>query len=333
MKSKFMVKYVDKFFSNLATEEAELANVPGAVLPKDDSPTRFEIIREKVKLGDDTKSPKVIPVLPKMMLGVNKTIKSLNENPSHPKTKIDDHLLRELEEYVFSLGASSIGYTRLPSQWVFKNKAALHPNVMVLSMKMNREAINTAPSNEAEYTVLATYRDLGIIGNRVADFLRKHGFSVQAGHPLNGQTLYPPLAQLAGLGQLAYSGLIITPEFGPCVRLSALYTSIENLPFNEGNEHAWIEKYCASCGLCIKQCPAEAIYAEPIRCSNGRITYIDNDKCFPYFHYNHGCSVCIKVCPFNHVPYEQLKERRQHMHWEIGKGTNAYEKRTHYWKW
>lgn len=312
MKSKFMVKFVDKFFASMAVQEAELAEVPGAVRPTKNSPTRFEIIREKVKLGDDTKSPKVIPILPKMMVGVNKTIKSLKQNPLQPKTKIDDQLLQELEKYVFSQGASSIGYTKLPPQWVFKNKAALHPNVIVLSMKMDREAINSAPSNETEFTVLATYRDLGIIGNKTAYFLRKRGFSVQAGHPLNGQTLYPPLAQLAGLGQLAYSGLIITPEFGPCVRLSALYTSIENLPFNEGNKHTWVEDYCASCGLCIKKCPAEAIYTEPIRHGHGQITFVDNDKCFPYFHYNHGCSVCIKVCPFNHLPYERLKENKRH---------------------
>jgi ferredoxin len=314
MNSKFIVMFVDKFFSNMAKQEAALAEVPGAVCPNEDSPVRFEIIQNKVKLGGDTKQPDVIPILVKMMLGVNQTIKSLKENPVQPKTKIDDQLLRELEEYVISLGACSIGYTQLPTQWVFQNKAALHPNVIVLTMKMDRERINTSPSPEAEYTVLATYRDLGIITNKAADFLRKNEFSVQAGHPLNGQTLYPPLAQLAGLGQLAYSGLIITPEFGPCVRLSALYTSIENLPFNDGNEHTWIEDYCASCGLCVKKCPVEAIYAEPIRHESGQITYVNNDKCFPFFHYNHGCSVCIKVCPFNHLPYEQLKENKLHTH-------------------
>ncbi len=314
MNSKFLVKFIDKFFSNMAAQEAELAEVPGAVCPNDYSPVRFEIIQKKVKLGGDTKQPKVIPILMKMMLGVNHTIKSLKENPVQPKTKIDDQFLRELEEYVISLDACSIGYTRLPAQWVFQNKAALHPNVIVLTMKMDRERINTSPSPEAEYTVLATYRDLGIVANKAADFLRKHGFSVQAGHPLNGQTLYPPLAQLAGLGQLAYSGLIITPEHGPCVRLAALYTSIENLPFNDGNDHGWITDYCASCGLCIKKCPADAIYEEPIRYEHGQITYVDNDKCFPYFHYNHGCSVCIKVCPFNHIPYEKLKEKKLHTH-------------------
>ena len=317
MKSTFMVRFVNRFFSNMAVQEAELAKVPGAVQPNAYSPLRFEIIQEKFKLGDDTKNPKVIPVLAKMMSGVNRSIKSIKDNPTQPKTHIAEHLLCEFENYVISLGACSIGYTHLPAQWVFQNKAALFPNVIVLTMKMDRERINTSPSQEAEYTVLATYRDLGIITNKAVEFLRKHGFSVQAGHPLNGQTLYPPLAQLAGLGQLAYSGLIITPEFGPCVRLSALYTSIENLPFNGGNEHAWIEDYCASCGVCVRKCPAGAIYSEPIRHEHGQITYVDNEKCFPYFHYNHGCSVCIKVCPFNHVPYDKLKEKKMHMNEDI----------------
>ena len=309
MKSKFFVKFGNKFFSDMAAQEAAQEEVPGAVCPNDDSPVRFEIIQEKLKRGDDTKQPRIIPIMLKMMVGVNRTIKSIKDNPIQPKTKFDEQLLHELEEYVISLGASSIGYTKLPSQWVFQNKAVLHPNVIMLTMKMDRDRINTAPSPDGEYTVMTTYRDLGIIANKATDFLRKHGFSAQAGHPLNGQTLYPPLAQLAGLGQLAYSGLIITPEHGPCVRLSAIYTSIENLPFNEGNEHTWVEDFCAACRLCIKKCPAEAIYPEPIRHESGQITYVDNDKCFPYFHYNHGCSVCIKVCPFNNTPYEILKEK------------------------
>jgi epoxyqueuosine reductase QueG len=252
----------------------------------------------------------VIPTVVKLI----KTMTSLEDNPRAPRSDISPDELDQLEATIRDMGASSIGYTRLPRQWVFQDKAVLHPNVIVLIMKMDRERINMAPHAETEYTVMTTYRDLGIIANKATDFLRKQGFSVQAGHPLNGQTLYPPLAELAGLGQLAYSGLIITPEYGPCVRLAALYTSIENLPFNEGNEHAWVTDYCDSCKLCIKKCPADAIYEEPIRHEHGQITYVDNDKCFPYFHYNHGCSVCIAVCPFNHAPYERLKE--------IGKYTN-----------
>lgn len=317
MKNNLPVKFADKFFSDMAVQEAELAKVPGAVRPNDESPVRFEIIREKLKRGDDTKTLRIIPILAKMMLGVNRSIKSIKTNPLEPKTQIDEQTLQKLEEYVFALGANSIGYTHLPEQWVFQDKAALHPNVIVLTMKMDRKRINMAPHIETEYTVMTTYRDLGIIANKTADFLRSYDFSAHAGHPLNGQTLYPPLTQMAGLGQLSHSGLIITPEYGPCVRISAIYTSIENLPFNESNEHAWVDEYCASCKLCVKKCPADAIYAEPIRHDSGQITYVDNDKCFPYFHYNHGCSVCIKICPFNNVPYMKLKANKRYSPNEI----------------
>ena len=103
------------------------------------------------------------------------------------------------------------------------------------------------------------------------------------------------------------SGLIITPEHGPRVRLAAVLTNIENLPFGTHNAHAWIEDFCAQCGVCIRECPPQAIYDEPLRHKTGRITCVDNDRCFPYFSDYHGCSVCIKVCPFNNTSYDKIK--------------------------
>jgi epoxyqueuosine reductase QueG len=126
-----------------------------------------------------------------------------------------------------------------------------------------------------------------------------------------GPALYPPLAQLAGLGWLGTSGLMITPEHGPRVRLAAVFTSIENLPFGTQNEHAWVEDFCAQCGVCIRECPPQAIYPEPHHHETGRITCVDNERCFPYFSDYHGCSVCIKVCPFNSTSYDTIKARFQ----------------------
>jgi epoxyqueuosine reductase QueG len=73
------------------------------------------------------------------------------------------------------------------------------------------------------------------------------------------------LTQMAGLGWLSASGLIVTPEHGPRVRLAAVFTNIENLPFSTHNDHAWVEDFCAECRICIRQCPAEAILPEPTR--------------------------------------------------------------------
>ena len=76
---------------------------------------------------------------------------------------------------------------------------------------------------------------------------------------LGGITDYTHLAELAGFGAIGYHGLLITPEFGPRVRLAAVFTSIEDLPSTATDEHAWIEDFCRECVKCVRQCPPQAI--------------------------------------------------------------------------
>jgi epoxyqueuosine reductase QueG len=202
---------------------------------------------------------------------------------------------------------SSVGYTRVPERWIFQGKAILHLHAIVLTMKMDKARIDTAPSPAGARTVFEIYSKLGIAANKVATYLRRRGYSAEAAHPLMGPALYPPLAQMAGLGWLGFSGLIITPEHGPCVRLAAVLTNIENLPHSPHNDHAWVQDFCAICGLCVRECPARAILAEPVQEESGQITCVDTDRCFPYFSDYYGCSVCIKVCPFNQAGYEKIR--------------------------
>ena len=295
--------------SNLRELELRVTEMPGAHCGTDDSPVRFELMEETKKRGrGGPGGARSMEIMAPTTLGILKSLRSLNKNPSQPKTNAPPELFADLEAYLLGLGASSVGYTRVPERWIFQNKAILYTNAIVMTMEMDKRRIDTAPSEEALETVLETYRDLGRIANKGTDYLRKRGYSAQADHPLGGQALYPPLAQLAGLGWLGALGLIITPEHGPRVRLAAIYTSIENLPFfSAENEHQWVEEYCAICHVCIHKCPVQAIMPEPQRHENGQITHIINGLCFPHFSDYDGCSVCIAVCPFNHSPYEKLK--------------------------
>ena len=277
----------------------------------EDSPVRFEIMKEGIKRGRRSLGREVAHLMPPTILGMRRSMTSLHRNPEQPKTRVPEGFLADLEQYAKSEGVSSIGYARMPERWIFQGKAILHLNAIVLTMEMDKVRIDTAPSIPCEQAVIEIYRDLGIAANRIATYLRKHGYSAHAGHPLMGPVLYPPLTQLAGLGWLSVSGLIVTPEHGPRVRLAAVFTNIENLPFSTHNDHAWVEDFCAACGICIRQCPAEAILPEPIRHENGQITCVINPRCFPYFSDFHGCSVCIKVCPFNHTSYDRIKQSFQ----------------------
>lgn len=249
----------------------------------------------------------MLPTMLGCLSGIKESLRTLDENPAVPITEAPRELFDELKAEVFKLGASSIGYTKLPRRWVFQDKAVLFDNAIVLSMEMDPEGINSAPSLACMKTVMETYRDLGRITNRLAASLRDKGYGAHAGHPLNGLALYPPIAQMAGLGWMGLNGIIITPEHGPRVRLAAVFTSIQNLPESGPNQHSWVRDFCESCRICHKKCPPGAIFDNPVEQGDGRVTYIKNELCFPYFNLYHGCSVCVKVCPFNQKPYDKIK--------------------------
>jgi epoxyqueuosine reductase len=299
-------------FKAIDRMEDELHQRRDVMQPSEDSPERFEIVRERLKSGTGGAPVHMVPLMISTLKGIHESLESLEENPSAPKTQVEPGVIEEIESLARRSGISSIGYAKVDRRWVFRKKAILYPHAIVFAMEMDKKRIDTAPSAACMKTVMETYRDQGRVANKIASQLRQLGYGAHAGHPLMGLALYPPLAQAAGLGWMGLNGIIITPEHGPRVRLAAVFTSIENLPYSTENEHSWVEAYCDSCRVCIRKCPPQALYGEPVRHENGQLTYVDNKRCFPYFNEYYGCSVCIKVCPFNHTPYEKLKALRRH---------------------
>lgn len=225
-----------------------------------------------------------------------------------PKTSAYSGFLGDLETFARAAGADAIGYAKLEPQYLFQGKGILYTNAVVLVKSMDKKIMASSPSKAAYEMIMETYADLGDTANRVADFLRDKGYGAQASHALGGSAVYPVLGQKAGLGYVGGSGILISPEFGPCQRLAAVFTSIENLPFPHENPHAWIEDYCRTCDICMRICPGQAIFRDPVIHANGSRTYIDKEKCFPYFYKYHGCSWCIRECPFTITEYDILKK-------------------------
>jgi len=301
------ILYKTPLFQTAQILENELVLRDDVIRFTEESPTRFDIIRGRLESTEGGPPVRLVPTMLQILSGIKESLETLDENPAEPKNEAEANLIAELEAEAFRLGAASIGYTKLPRRWVFQEKAVMYDNAIVVSMEMDANGINSAPSVACMRVVMDTYRDLGRINNHLAAFLRERGYGAHAGHPLNGLALYPPLAQMAGLGWMGLNGLIITPEFGPRVRLAAVFTSIQDLPFNEGNDHQWIRDFCENCRICHRECPPDAILDDPVVRPDGSETYIKNEVCFPYFNEYHGCSVCVKVCPFNKQPYEKIK--------------------------
>jgi NAD-dependent dihydropyrimidine dehydrogenase PreA subunit len=294
--------------------ENQILGAPKSFRSGPDSPVRFEIVKESMARDYFDIRRMKSPMMFRAMKGVLKSMRDIKRNAEKHKIRISDQDLQDLNGYLNMLGISSVGYVKVPARWVFKDKAIMYENAIVCTMEMNRILIETAPSKAAGRAAHEIYAFEGEAMIKGAEFLRRRGYAAQAGHPLLGMALYPPLAQMAGLGQLGVSGLLVTPEHGPRVRLAAVFTDIDNLPFHKGpTGHEWVLDFCGRCLACVRKCPRKAIFSKPRVEPNGRITCVDNERCFPYFEETGGCAVCIKICPFNRTSYEKLRDIREKM--------------------
>ncbi len=107
---------------------------------------------------------------------------------------------------------------------------------------------------------------------------------------LRGVMPFGRLAEMAGLGKIGWHSMLLTPEYGARVRLSALITDAPLPPTAAGE----VDDPCPACGgACIKICPAGAIPrpvpGEPVR--------IDRFRCSTTINASGGCSECLKICP------------------------------------
>jgi hypothetical protein len=245
---------------------------------------------------------------------MTRSARSVRDNPYAGKTTVDPDTLQELEAYAHSLGVTDIGYTRVNPRHIFRGFKLLFPNAIVFTMEMDREKIKAAPAIPSFIEIFRTYHQLGVIVNQVAEFLRERGYNALAGPAIGGDVNYIPVAMDAGLGYSGKSGLLITRNNGPRVRLAAVFTDVENLPFAQENPHRWVRDYCQSCNLCIRKCPAEAIYMETRTHPDGGPLFIDHTLCAGPFSNDNGCSLCIKYCPFSYADYDKLKARYEKSH-------------------
>jgi epoxyqueuosine reductase len=99
---------------------------------------------------------------------------------------------------------------------------------------------------------------------------------------------YKHAGQAAGLGKIGWHSLLITPGFGPRVRLAACLTEAELQPTT-----VTMTFKCEPCGLCIDVCPAGAI-AKP---QPGEQYSVNKFACSAFITASSACSECMRVCP------------------------------------
>ncbi len=251
----------------------------------------------------------VLPYILKTAFYARKSVRSIKKNPPNAKKKVDEEFFRELESYARKLGISAIGYTEVPREYIFRNRVLLFKNAIVLIMDMDKGKISQAPSITAGREVWRTYAELSKAVYKISEFMRERGYDAQPDPPIGGSTNFVLLAQKAGLGYIGKHGLLISERNGPCQRIAAIYTEIENLPFTDSNieKCSWIPDFCEICNQCVHKCPVKAIYKDTKIFGNGREQHIDYTKCAVIFSKTLGCGVCIKECTFFKGDFFKIK--------------------------
>lgn len=176
--------------------------------------------------------------------------------------------------------------------------------VITLAFEMDYDLIAAGPTQQSDVTVQYGYSRMATTAAPLARFLMGLGYhAIPCG---NNTALNIPLAIDAGLGELGRNGLLITPEFGPRVRIGKVITDLPmayDQPLRFG-----VKEFCDNCGKCAKACPVQAISHGPqtdkpvnISTNPGVMKWpINAEKCYmSWMMHGSSCSMCIKVCPFN----------------------------------
>lgn len=242
----------------------------------------------------------------RLFSSMRESAKNIRKNPRTNNRAIDEVTLAEVENLARQLGCSEIGYTKVNPNHIFKDFEILYDNAIMLTMEMNKEAIESGPSDECMKEIIRTYGELGVAVNKIANYLRDKGFNCHPSPAIGGDINTVPTAQDANLGCIGKNGILITPNHGPCVRLAAVFIDVDNLPMAQKNDHMWISDFCETCKRCVRKCPAGAIYSEPHFIKDYGQVFIDPEKCAPPF--SEGCSVCISSCVFTRGKYDRLKK-------------------------
>jgi epoxyqueuosine reductase len=238
-----------------------------------------------------------------------------------PGLKIDTGdpagVTRNLKKAATFFGAALVGVCQLDRRWVYSSVYPLSeqkslPNALsdeykyaiALAFEMDYNAIRCSPTSPASAATGLGYSKMAFIAGLLAQYIRGLGYKAIACG--NDTACSIPIAIDAGLGELARNGLLITPTYGPRVRLAKVLTDLPLIPDKPIEFGVW--DFCMTCEKCAQKCPSQSImHGQPTERPNnisnreGLLRWpINAETCLAFWAANGtDCSNCIRTCPFN----------------------------------
>lgn len=223
----------------------------------------------------------------------------------------------EIKKIARFFGADLCGITGVDLRWHYSARVDTRdlsdaPNdlpegitgVIVLGHQMDEGLVATYPSALAGAATGRAYSHEASVVMQLAAYIRNLGYEAVAS--MNDTALVIPYAVKAGLGEYARNQMVITPEFGPRLRFSKIFTSLplaHDTPKPRG-----VRAFCDICTKCAEACPVKALPFGPPEVGGNTISSIkgvrkwtsDAEKCFGFWaKLSSDCAICMRVCPFN----------------------------------
>lgn len=218
-------------------------------------------------------------------------------------------------------GADLCGITDIDLRWHYSERPDLRsmtplPNdlpeglthVIVMGHAMDADLVETYPSALAGAATGREYSHEAAIVMQMVAYIRNLGF--EAVGSMNDTALVIPYAVKAGLGEYGRNQMVLTPEYGPRLRFSKIFT---NMPLAvDAPRDLGIKAYCDGCTICAQACPVKALpfgvpdFGEEVSAGSpstfrGVRKWSSNaEGCFGYWaKLKTDCAICMRVCPFN----------------------------------
>ena len=228
--------------------------------------------------------------------------------------------------FTLNLGAKLVGITEINSLWVYSKRGEIfrenwedwgqaidvtHPYAVVFATEMDFELVGTAPHTPTVISSMTNYAQCASIATQLAAYIANLGYSATANHVRHYDTVLVPLAVDAGLGETGRLGYLMTKDFGPRVRLSAVTTDlplVTDKPVDIG-----VEDFCSICKKCANCCPSNSIPLDEQKEVNGTLRWkLNAETCFDYWgKVGTDCNICMRVCPWGHAgtfPHKVIRE-------------------------
>lgn len=190
---------------------------------------------------------------------------------------------------------------------------AEYPKAISIGIRLSDAIVDALPDRDNP-AVAVNYRHaydiinlrLDLLTSKLASIIQQDGYkalAIPASERYDDERIcavfsHKLAANLAGLGWIGKSCLLITPEAGPRVRWSTVLT---DAPLKVTGEP--VEPKCVECNKCVEICPINAFTGKIFRENEPREARYDAKKCEEYLYSSEDhsqwnvCGLCIYACP------------------------------------